>query len=126
MLKNVRQRGRRRRKNRKRTLWGTLRIFSSREQSWRHFSASLHGSCERHLHIRAHFGSNARSGTHRFLSWWGIEATRYDELHRFFYADVDRHHLFFGNQQKIARGWVRGGRHVHIQERIGRDVLDLA
>jgi hypothetical protein len=35
------QRGRRRRKHRKRTLWGTLRMFASRERSWGRFSASL-------------------------------------------------------------------------------------
>lgn len=39
-LKQVRQRGRRRRQNRRRTFGGTLRILASREQSWRLVSAS--------------------------------------------------------------------------------------
>ena len=40
LLKTDVQQGRRRRKHRRRTLRGTLRMFSSRERSWRPFSAA--------------------------------------------------------------------------------------
>ena len=40
LLNNIFQQGRRRRKNRRRTLWGTLRIVSTRERSGKYFSAA--------------------------------------------------------------------------------------
>jgi hypothetical protein len=46
MLKMTAQRGRRRSSHRRRTLWGTLRMAASREQSWRSFSAFVLNGAE--------------------------------------------------------------------------------
>jgi len=40
LFKKIVQQGRRRSKNRRRTLWGTLRILASRERRWRAFSTA--------------------------------------------------------------------------------------